>query len=149
MCKKYVAVTIYRCGNRVTSDFKFDTCWSMAAPDHILRVGELGSKRARAVCGLYTCEVCPQNCVWGGKDTPDGPGLGRGYFLWRWGFAVVTCFLHLGARFPHGPELNARKQPKAKIDKPTSDKKEIWGQPGIEPGTTRIHGVCHEHRVSP
>lgn len=58
MCKKYVAVTIYRCGNRVTSDFKFDTCWSMAAPDHILRVGELGSKRARAVCGLYTCEVC-------------------------------------------------------------------------------------------
>ena len=58
MCKKYVAITIYRCGNRVTSDFKFDACWNMTAPDHVLRVGELGSKRSRGVCGMYTCEVC-------------------------------------------------------------------------------------------
>ena len=58
MCRKYVTLTIYRCGNRVTSDFKFDPCWSMAAEGHVVEVGELGSKRAKSVCGLYTCEVC-------------------------------------------------------------------------------------------
>ncbi|MBE3048101.1 hypothetical protein IMZ48_37465 [Candidatus Bathyarchaeota archaeon] len=58
MCKKYVALTIYRCGNRVASDFKFDPCWDMAAAHHAVWVGELGSKRARSVCGMYTCEVC-------------------------------------------------------------------------------------------
>ena len=58
MCKKYVTLTIYRCGNRVVSDFKFDRCWSMATEGHVVEVGELGSKRARSACGLYTCEAC-------------------------------------------------------------------------------------------
>lgn len=58
MCKKYVALTIYRCGNRVASDFKFDRCRDMAAASHAVQVGELGSKRARVACGMYTCDVC-------------------------------------------------------------------------------------------
>lgn len=58
MCKKYVALTIYRCGNRVSSEFKFDACWSMAAAGHVVKVGELGSKRSRSLCGLFTCDVC-------------------------------------------------------------------------------------------
>lgn len=58
MCKKYVSLTIYRCGNRVRSEFKFDRCRDMTAEAHVLHVVELGSRRARVVCGLFRCEAC-------------------------------------------------------------------------------------------
>ncbi|SPO00923.1 uncharacterized protein DNG_03671 [Cephalotrichum gorgonifer] len=58
MCKKYVSLTIYRCGNRVASEFKFDHCWDMTADAHTVYVAELGSRRARVVCGLFTCNTC-------------------------------------------------------------------------------------------
>ncbi|KAF6816656.1 protein kinase-like domain protein [Colletotrichum sojae] len=53
MCKKYVAVTIYTCGKRVSPDFKFDPCGNPTAPGHEVSVSEMGSTRARTTCGRF------------------------------------------------------------------------------------------------
>ncbi|KAG5820279.1 hypothetical protein H9Q74_001345 [Fusarium xylarioides] len=53
MCTKYVALTIYTCGKRVSSDVKFDACGNTTAAGHQVLVSEMGSTRARTRCGRF------------------------------------------------------------------------------------------------